>query len=230
MLKRVFALAVFISFFNNSLLHASTYTHEISIQIIHFTNNLWTKSEIQKHFNDAQRILKQCDVKMNVVSYIESTTKYEDIYYDLEGYTDEEDLVDEHGTLTYAKRFASSNPNVIKVFFFERFDPQYARLIATSMPATRVKYEDQKPVLNSIWMSYLSEKYKNAPIEEGGFREGYDTLAHELGHVLLNQQHLEDYWEENLMSENPWAINRHLKLTQCQKIKRSPLAYRVKAY
>ncbi len=199
---------------------ARPYTHELPLKIVLFDEGPWTHGELKSNIEEAARIYGQCGVKLKVKK-IENDKGNGSLYFDLEGYTDPNEKREEASALDYGKKYSSSNE--VTVFLMDSFDSFYNNIRATAVPIERVKYPGQEDALNSVWISYQSQVVRSWSRIEGGFPSGYNDLAHELGHILLDTSHVEGNHIHNLMHESYSNLNGHLTLEQCQEIRSSDL-------
>ncbi len=196
------------------------YTHEFNLELLYLNESKWTPRIIQEHLEEAAAVYAQCGVKLNT-KQPQAIAGNPEVWFDLEGYSDDEDEIPEGSTLHYSAKYPAKE--AIRVFFIHSFDPVYAKISATAVPPLRVTQADQKVALNSIWITNQIEYDRGFGPEEGGYPAGYNVLAHELGHVLMNTNHVNDYSVHNLMHESMYSLNSDLTLEQCEKIKTSKL-------
>lgn len=216
----VFTFIFFTSAATFSLPH---YTQSVTVNFVHFANSDWSQSLIDDHLQEAQQIYDQCGVRLSVGSIKKVSTDNSDIYFDLEGYTDHQ-TPHSTGALKYADLYSDKKNTTL--FFFQSFDPEYGHISATAMPAERITQPDQRPALNTVWLTYRTEQLRKPFLI--GPHDGYSILAHEIGHVLLNTDHVETVGTYNLMHGVGAFLNGRLTLSQCEQIKKSPLVEKMK--
>lgn len=199
----------------------AVYTHEVDVNVVRLAESEWRSHEIQAQLEEAANVYAQCGVRLNVTLEQVASTPDGVILFDLEGYSDPNEMRELNGALNLAK--LKSDPRQLNVFFMQSFDPDFGTITATAVPELRVTQKEQRVALNTVWMSYKIERQRNITYTEGGFSSGYSVLAHEFGHVLLNARHIEDPYAHNLM--HAWGQNHNGRLTlgQCGKIRKSPL-------
>lgn len=198
------------------------YTHEIPLRVVTIANSSWKPADVNDQLNAAAEVYAQCGVKLVIESSLLEKNYSGEVSFDLEGYSDPSEPHEPNGSLALASAYVK--PSLPTLFFMESFDPQFANISATAMPLERIQYADQKPALNSVWISFEVQRIFGLSPEEGGNNPGYSVVAHELGHVILNSDHETNPQFFNLMHESPLNLNGRLTLQQCHKIRSSPLA------
>ena len=206
-----------LSFYKTS---SNVFTHEFDTNLVFFKNGAWYKDEVLANMEEAAETYAQCGIKINIKN-IKEVNHSADIYFDLEGYTDPDDIRPENSALNLANTFA--DPEVVTIYFMRNFTEEYNRISATAVPPIRVQYPDQKPVLNTIWMSFQVEYGRRFTQEEGAQPNGYSVLAHELGHILANTNHVDDMGVFNLMHSVSSHLSADITSEQCDQMKKSPL-------
>lgn len=197
-----------------------TYTHEAPLSIHISNESNWTKEIVQEHLEEAARIYAQCGVKLSVKSS-QNINAPEEVYFDLEGYDSQDDTRPKESALELVKNHSTKKH--INLYFIHSFDPYYYSVSATAVPKIRVKQIDQKIAENTAWITNKVQYDRQFTQAEGGFAPDYNVLAHELGHILLNSDHVTDHSVHNLMHESMYSLNGRLTKSQCKKIKESPL-------
>jgi hypothetical protein len=219
-----------LALFTTVMLGAHTFyepSHETHLRLIHLKDSPWTRKHISQNIELASEVFSQCGVKL-IIDEIETVRQVPGVVtFDLEGYEDPNEPHEENSALDMAQKY--NRPNVTTVYFLESFDPLSGNISATAVPPMRVKHPDQKPALNSVWMTYKSEVLRNAKPSEGGINPGYNILAHELGHVLLNTDHVIEHYVHNLMHEQSQNRNGRLTIEQCERVRNSPLVQKIKS-
>lgn len=225
----IFILSIFISFsaFAKSLIEidfykndSRIYTHKLPMNFVLFEKGPWTVPEVKINLEDASKIYAQCGVKLEVekISYAKGDGE---VYFDLEGYTEDNEVRPVDSALTLGAKYSS--PDLTTVFFMQSFDSDYQSVLATALPLVRAEREDQRDALNTIWLNHQVEFGRGLSLAEGGHPAGYNVLAHETGHVVMNTDHIEENYIHNLMHENYLNLNGHLTSSQCEKVRKSPL-------
>ena len=194
--------------------------HDLKLRIINISKSRWKTSEIQKNISATSKILSQCGVSIGSVQLQQESSFNPELMFDLEGYSSEEDTLDPNGALSLATKYPAK-PGELRVFLFDQFDPSFASITATSMPKVRITQKDQLVALNSVWLAYESQRQLGFSVEDGGYQPDYNIMAHELGHLLLDDSHFTDSFNYNLMHESASMLNSRLTLAQCQLIKKS---------
>lgn len=194
--------------------------YELRLQVVSLSKSRWKASEIQKNISETAKILSQCGVKIASVQVLQEATFNPELMFDLEGYSSEEDTLEPNGALSLAGKYPAKFGE-LRVFLFDQFDPSYASITATSMPKVRITQKDQQPALNSVWLAYESERQLGFAVEDGGYQPDYNIMAHELGHLLLDDSHFSDSFNYNLMHESASMLNSRLTLKQCKIITKS---------
>lgn len=195
-------------------------THLLPLNFVLFDKGPWKLNELKSNLEETAKIYAQCGVKLEIDSLQYAEGKGE-VYFDLEGYTDPDDIKDPSGALTLAKNYARTQTPT--VFLMESFDPDYASILATAVPEERIQSADQRVALNTIWVNYYNETMRTTPMSEGGYPPGYNVIAHEIGHVVMNTQHIQEHYVRNLMHETFPNLNGHMTKAQCESVKASPL-------
>jgi hypothetical protein len=196
--------------------------YELKLQIVSLSQSRWKNSEIQKNVNEASLILAQCGVKLKVMPIVIDKSFNAELMFDLEGYSSPEDTLEPNGALSLANKYPARS-GVVRVFLFDQFDSSFGSITATSVPKTRITQKDQQGALNSIWLTYESERQLGFSVQDGGYQPDYNVMAHELGHLLLDDSHFSDALNYNLMHESASMLNSRLSLAQCQKVVKSEL-------
>ncbi len=200
------------------------FTHTLPLNFVLFEKGPWKLSELKSNLEETARIYAQCGVKIEVDSLQYDEGKGE-VYFDLEGYTDPDEIKDPTGGLTLAKKYAKTQ--IPTIFLMESFDPDYASILATAVPEERIQSPDQRVALNTIWVNHYNETMRTTPMSEGGYPPGYNVIAHEIGHVVMNTQHIQEHYVRNLMHETFPNLNGHLTKAQCHNVKSSPLVKKI---
>lgn len=202
---------------------AAQSSYEVDVKVVIFKKSDWNLNQVKNQVDAANKVYSQCGVALRPI-YINALEPSE-VSFDLEGYSDPLEARGVNGSLILVEKY--SDPNRPTIFFMQGFDPQFAGITATSMPQIRVQQKDQRPALNSAWISYQIQRLDGAGPGEGGYNPGYNVVAHELGHVLLNADHENDSGKFNLMHSDPQNLNGRLTLEQCQKIQASKMVKRI---
>ena len=103
------------------------------------------------------------------------------------------------------------------VIFLDSFD-EYMPKLATAFP--KVSLHTDSIALNTAW---ITNKVNNSDYKKEEPKD-YSVLAHELGHILLNDSHVFGD-EPNLMHHKLALLNGRLTKSQCQTIKRNLLSF-----
>lgn len=200
------------------------YTHEVDVNVVYSQDSRWSPELLKEHFEEAAQVYAQCGVRLNV-GQVEQDSGPSEIYFDLEGYVAPDDPRPAGSALNLAKTHRKGNS--VTAIFFEEFDMGARTIMATAVPRQRISQKDQEEALNTVWITGRVEYDRQFTPEEGGYPNGYNVLAHELGHVLLNDGHVNDYGVHNLMHESMYYLNGRLDLAQCERIKKSELVREV---
>lgn len=202
-------------------------THSVPLRIVYLSQSRWTTYDISKDLQEAAYIFSQCGVSFDIVDIHSVKDHSGEVIFDLEGYSEVNETWERGGSLELAKKI-SDGSEVLTVFFIEGFDPQFGSITATSVPIERVKRNEQKVALNTVWMTQQVLIDKLGAQEDGLRSSGYNVLAHELGHILLDSSHITENYIHNLMHSMPQNLNGRLTLNQCSQIKSSRLAKNLK--
>lgn len=202
--------------------------YELKLKLINLSQSLWTNAEIQKNVRRTSEILAQCGVKLSVAEISQEKSFNPELMFDLEGYSSETDTLEPNGALSLANKYPAQS-GVVRVFLFDQFDSSFGSITATSMPKTRITQKDQQGALNSVWLTHESERQLGFSVQEGGYQPDYNIMAHELGHLLLDDSHFTDALNFNLMHESASLLNSRLTLAQCQRIVKSELVKPIKS-
>lgn len=213
------------------------FTHTLPMEAVFFNKSSWKIADIRSQFEKTAEVYSQCGVKLEVEKLYLDEKRDSEIGFDLDGYDDPRDTREYNGSLEISQQYKKSTQPT--VFFIESFDPSHGSIAATSVTAERITQDDQKPALNSVWITYQIQKLTStsreltAPsptvdIETVAIdSDGYSVLGHELGHVLLNSSHVTDISVHNLMHEQALHLNGRLTNSQCEKIKSSELVKKI---
>lgn len=214
-------------------LHAETLmplaeTFELKLKVINLSKSRWKSAEIQKNVRRTSEILAQCGVKLSLSEASQEKYFNPELMFDLEGYSSPADTLEPNGALSLANKYPVQS-GVVRVFLFDHFDSSFGSITATSMPKTRITQQDQRGALNSVWLTYESERQLGFSVQDGGYQPDYNVMAHELGHLLLDDSHFNDALNFNLMHEGASLLNSRLSLAQCQRIVKSKLVKPIKS-
>lgn len=195
-------------------------THTLPLNFVLFEKGPWKLNELKSNLEETARIYAQCGIRIEVNSLQYDEGKGE-VYFDLERYTDPNELKEPTGALTLAKKYSKAHTPT--VFLMESFDPDYASILATAISEERIQSSKQQGALNTIWVNHYNETLRTTPMSESGYPPGYNVIAHEIGHVVMNTQHIQEHYVRNLMHETFPNLNGHLTQAQCENVKASPL-------
>lgn len=196
--------------------------YELKLQVISLSQSLWKSVEIQKNVLQTSKILAQCGVKLSLTSVTQDKSFQPELMFDLEGYSSAEDSLEPNGALSLANKYPAKSP-AVRVFLFDQFDSSFGSITATSVPKSRVTQKDQQGALNSVWLTHESERQLGFSVQDGGYQPDYNVMAHELGHLLLDESHFTDSLNFNLMHESASLLNSRLTSAQCLRIVKSEL-------
>lgn len=202
--------------------------YELKLKVINLSQSRWKASEIQKNIAATSKILAQCGVKISSAEIIQEKSFKSELMFDLEGYSSAEDILEPNGALSLADKYPAKSGE-LRVFLFDQFDSSFASITATSMPKTRITQKDQQVALNSVWLTHESERQLGFSVQDGGYQPDYNIMAHELGHLLLDDSHFSDALNFNLMHESASMLNSRLSIAQCQKIVKSEMLKPIKS-
>ena len=188
-------------------LKSTSFKNHIAINIV-LAKGQWEKEEIFKRFEKARKIYQNCDVDLIINKFIEFDWKFptKGLFYDLSD--DFKDRYEDGAQQFLVDLNLSKKPLVI---FFDSFD-EYINKIATSFP--RESTSKDSLVVNTAW---ITNKVNDANYKEKE-PDSYSVLAHELGHILLNEGHNLGF-EPNLMHYKIEMLSDKLTDKQCLKIK-----------
>lgn len=203
-------------------------TYELKLKVVSLSQSRWKTSEIQKNINATSKILAQCGVKISSVQIVHEKSFNSELMFDLEGYSSAEDSLEPNGALKLAGQYPAKSGE-LRVFLFDQFDSTFASITATSMPKTRITQKDQQVALNSVWLTHESERQLGFSVQDGGYQPDYNIMAHELGHLLLDDSHFSDSLNFNLMHESASMLNSRLTIAQCQKIVKAEMLRPIKS-
>ncbi len=193
-------------YINNNNKNISHFIPVISAVI--FKNSGWEIDEIKNRFLIATQILQQCKVHINSVNIIhtEAPNKTGIIRHHRTCYNPEPN--GEHFITNQLPYLPG-----IRAFFINKF------IIGPAGTAFNLKRAANTPIENTIWLA--KNHLNNNPAHAL-----YEIVAHELGHILLNEGHTNND-QPNLMSAKPSKLNNELNDLQCNKIRQSPLVYKL---
>lgn len=185
------------------------FTHQFDLTIVRFRNSEWTDEMIMHRLRRTARIYQTCGVKIGEIKFVDSDAPNNRVDLRNDTYTKNSAV---GGNYDIAKITPSEDRPI--VYFFRSFSDG---VIANTCPSYRCKDE---PLENTAWMTTDdNEDYRRAIPH-------YETLAHELGHLLMNTAHVTGD-ESNLMQGSYYRLNDKLTKDQCRDVKESELVREV---
>lgn len=187
-------------------LKQTTMKYKVPVSLV-IMDGKWTVNAVTKRFLKAREIYKQCDIglvidKIKVVNwlypghglYFDLNDFYSDRYFD--------------GTLQFLTDLnIQTRPLGI---FLDSFD-EYMPKIATAFPPSAL--HEKNIALNTFWITNKVNEKEYLDLEP----DTYSVLAHELGHILLNDSHVYTH-TANLMHYELSKLNHILTNIQCERM------------
>lgn len=193
------------------VLPSSSWTHKFDLHFVLLKNSSWNIAQVIGHLRQVVLTFAQCKVKVDRVKIVSAFAPGAHVIADYGS----------HGIdLMMAKSVPSSHRPLLflvegtdEFYPFKRPDRPSAN--ASYAYYARTDFKDER--LNTAWISsYVNKK---PPMR---FSSHYNSVAHELGHLLLNFGHVEER-EPNLMSAYVDWGDMHLTKAQCEELYASPM-------
>lgn len=196
------------------------YTHKIDLNFVNTSDSGWSHSDLEKTIFRAAEIYAQCELQFRKVTIVSTKIYKHSSRIEMEK-EEEYDLV--------AKTLVLQKPII---YFVKELINKITNINSTGFSFIERTTNDDDIRRNTSWLTgeILSEKYQSE------HPTAYNTLAHELGHLIGNLYHIMD-GSKNLMSvvkefndpnTGKWnysydLLNGDLTKTQCKAILESKL-------
>lgn len=171
----------------------------------------WKVKDVRDRFQKASAIYKrECGIKIFLKSLKVVQWKYpgSGLFYDLNDYFKDRYF---DGTQQFLEDLnMTSRPLAI---FLDSFD-DYMPKLATSFP--KVSLATDSNALNTLWITNKVNKPSYLEKEP----DSYSVLAHEIGHILLNESHVFGK-KPNIMHHKLQMLNDDFTEEQCLKMKKN---------
>jgi len=188
------------------------FTHKFALTVVLIRESGWTINLALENFQKAYEIFAQCGVKLNKIKLVI-------------GHAPLKHRVADFGILGIDRFIALNTPPTLHpiVYLMEDTNMYFIETLNIHNPHMSYAYFEKvksfPELVNTTWVSSFINMNS-----EKRLRAGYNSLAHELGHILLNDGHVLEKIP-NLMSEYVDLGNNKLTKKQCEKIKNSPLVF-----
>lgn len=192
------------------------FTHEFTPTFVVSRKAGWTEAMIRDHLGASAEIYAQCGIRVGTtqVYWVDETPLGLDLTTDTAAKLTFRTPV-EARPLVYFVRVPGTSYNSMSKKNENMTAYAYARMSLDKVPEEQRKFPQ-----DTAYMGYeiRSNEYRSARSRFGR----YDTVAHELAHILCNCDHVSGP-EPNLLQDYQGLVSPKVKPSQCDAFKKSPL-------